>query len=246
MEKQEYQTLYNLEESHWWYRGLRELTLYFIDKFSQGKGDFKILDAGCGTGGLLKLLKSYRAYGLDFSPEAIKFCRQRKLDNVVLGSINKTPFESGSFDLITSLDVLYHLGVDDDLEALRELYRLLNKGGILILNLVAYDFLTSRHDIAVHTKRRYTAGSLKNKAEQAGFKVEKITYRNTVLFPLAFFKRMFDKLFLKSDKKAGSDLVELPDFLNRFFTQILSWENILLRKINFPFGLSVFALLRKT
>jgi len=245
MEKQEYQTLYDLEESHWWYRGLRELTLYFIDKFSQGKEEFRILDAGCGTGGLLKRLTGRQAYGFDFSPEAINFCRKRQLENVVLGSINKAPFASGSFDLIASLDVLYHAGVEDDQQALKELNRLLKKDGALILNLVAYDFLRSKHDVAVHTKRRYTVKGLRRKAEAAGFVVERITYRNTILFPLAFIKRISDKLFSKNQQQPVSDLVWLPNWLNKFFTEIIFFENRLLSITNFPFGLSVFAILRK-
>lgn len=164
----------------------------------------------------------------------------RQLNNVINASISNIPFKDNSFDLIISLDVLYHLGVESDRKALKELTRVLSKGGALLLNLPAYDSLRGRHDKAVHTRHRYTLRELKEKVKAAGLAVERITYRNTVLFPLAFLKRVFEGRPANTVNKGESDLVTLPNFINKLFTKVLFFENRLLRVINLPFGLSIF------
>jgi hypothetical protein len=148
--------------------------------------------------------------------------------------------------VVISLDVLYHLDVADDLKALREFYRVISRDGILLLNLPAYDFLKSSHDEVVHTRHRYTLRDVKNKVEGAGFTVERATYRNTLLFPLAMAARLLRKFHLQNEKKRGSDLGPLPGWLNRFLKGVLLFENrLILRGLNFPFGLSVFCVARK-
>jgi len=245
MERKEYQTLYEQEDSHWWYVGLRKLVFTFLHKFVPPKESVRILDAGCGTGGLLNGLRHYKAYGLDISAEAMRFCKLRKLDNIINASLGDIPFRDNSFDFVISLDVLYHLGVKDDMKALGEFNRVLSAGGLLLLNLPAYDSLRGHHDQAVHTRHRYTFKELEQKSQKAGFNIEKMTYRNTILFPLAAAKRYLEKLSSGGTKDVKSDLAVLPGSLNKFFTNILFFENLLLSGINFPFGLSIFALLRK-
>ncbi len=246
MEKEEYTTLYNMEDSFWWYVGLRDLVFCCVDKFTSFKGDnFNILDAGCGTGGVLSGLRAYKTYGLDISEEAIKFCKLRKLNNIVQGSICDIPFDNNFFDLIISLDVLYHLSVNDT-KALEELHRVLCKSGRLMLNLPAYGFLKSEHDKAVHTRHRYTTKEVKLKLRNSGFSIESITYRNTILFPLALVIRLMKKLLPKNKVKPKSDLILLPNLLNGFLTQILFLENrLILSGFKFPFGLSIFCVAKK-
>lgn len=248
MEKQEYQTLYNREDSYWWYLGLRSLILSSFDKFIHKRDNLKVLDAGCGTGGILSALKVSFACGLDISEDAMKFCKSRKLNNLIRASICNIPFNNSSFDAIISLDVLYHLSVKNDIEALKEFYRVLRSGGILFLELPAYNFLRSIHDRAVHTRHRYTLKEIKQKVERTGFAIERITYRNTILLFLAVIKRLIGKASSrhKSKGEAVSDLTQLPDFVNKFFTQVLLIENrLILSGLKFPFGLSVFCIARK-
>ena len=246
MEKHEYKTMFSVEDNHWWYAGLRNLVLSFIDKLTHGKDNQKILDAGCGTGGMLAACKGRYIFGIDISEEALKFCGTRELSNVSRGSVCDMPFQDNSFQVVISLDVLYHVNVLDDLEALKEFNRVIAPKGILLLNLPAYDFLKSSHDEVIHTRQRYTLQDVKNKVESAGFIVERTTYRNTLLFPLALAARLARKLHLQNEKKRGSDLSPLPDWLNSFLKGILFLENrLILRGLNFPFGLSVFCVARK-
>jgi len=188
----------------------------------------------------------YKTFGLDFSEEALAFCKKRKLQNLVRGSISTVPFKVETFDIAISLDVLYHSAIENDISALEELYHVIKQDGVLILNLPAYNFLQSRHDKAVHTRQRYTSKELIKKVKKAGFKIEKITYRNTVLFPLVFVKRLIYNFFIPKSERTESDLKPLPKFLNKFLTKILNFENILINlDIKLPFGLSVYCIAKK-
>jgi SAM-dependent methyltransferase len=246
MKKEEYKVMFNIEDTYWWYVGLRELALTFVDRINKNRDDSRMLDAGCGTGKILEDGRSYNIYGMDYSDEAIKFCKLRGLDNLIRGSISNLPFKNGSFDIVISLDVLYHKNVENDLETLKELCEVMSKDGRLLLNLPAYDFLRGRHDEAVHTKRRYTRKSLKEKLGKAGFEIERITYRNTFLFPVAVAKRVMEKFFPVEPESADSDLKTLPHILNKIFTLLLILENKLITLgLSLPVGLSVFCIARK-
>lgn len=246
MEKEEYKIMYDMEDNYWWYVGLRRLVFSSIDMFVHKEEKLSILDAGCGTGKILESCKAYTAHGLDISEEALNFCKARGLSNIIKGSICDIPFEDNSFDVVISMDVLYHMDVADDMAALKEFYRITSKNGILTLNLPAYNFIRSRHDDAVHAKHRYTYKELKKKIEKVGFRIERISYRNSILFPLAVVRRMLEKVFFVKDGKMRSDLKPLPAFLNKFFAIILLLENILiLSGIKFPFGLSIYCVARK-
>ena len=104
------------------------------------------------------------------------------------------PFGDATFDLVTSFDVIYHLGVADDVAALREMRRVLRPGGALFVRVPALERLQSHHDVAVHTRQRYTRAELRRKAEPAGLRVERASYANTVLLPLAAVARLGARL----------------------------------------------------
>ncbi len=238
--------MYQVEDTYWWYTGLRKLVFLFMLESVHEKKRVNLLDTGCGTGRMLSECGEYRAFGVDISEEALKFCRLRNLKNILRGSICDLPFKDKSFHIVISLDVLYHLKVSDDFRALREIYRVTDEDGVLLLNLPAYDFLKSTHDKMIHTKQRYTLRNLKAKVEKAGFIIERVTYRNTLLFPMLAFTRIMKKIRLPHERKIESDVKPLPAMLNKFLERILAAENRLITSgLNFPFGLSVFCVARK-
>lgn len=243
MEKSEYRNVFLQEQQYWLYVAIRKLTTEIITREFYGKSNLKILDAGCGTGGLIDELKgNFDCYGIDIADEAIKFCRVRNLNNIIKASVEKIPFADNVFDAIVSIDVLYHLLVENDTAALVELYRVLNKNGILILNLAAYEFLRSGHDDVVHTRQRYVKKELEAKVKQAGFTIMKLTYRNTIFFPLVCIIRIFNK---RLKNQPVSDLKSLPGWLNIVLIKILIFENKVLNLFNLPFGLSIFCVAKK-
>lgn len=246
MEKKEFEILFYLEDDYWWYKELRGLVFSVINKIFQDTNGLILLDAGCGTGGLLAHINAQKAYGFDISEESIKFCKIRKLKNVLRASVSNIPFSSNSFDLVISLDVLYHLRVKNDITALKEFYRVLTKGGVLLINLPAFNFLRSTHDTVIHTRQRYIQKELKRKVENVGFEIEKVTYRNAILFPLIMFIRFLKGLSFKNIKTVHSDLRPLPVLINKLLTSFLSLENrLIISGLNFPFGLSLFCVARK-
>jgi len=241
MKKSEYQNIFNLEEKHWWYSGMKKISFILLSPILERK-NLKILDAGCGTGGMMMSLGEFgQVYGIDLSQEAIKFCQKRNLE-AIQASIEKIPFKDNYFDLITCFDVLYHQWVKNDQLAINEFFRTLKPGGYLLLRVPAYQFLTGKHDEVVATRHRYSKAEVLEKLEGEGFKIKRITFANMFLFPIALIKRFSEK---RMSKDATSEIKEELRIVNQFLKGILSLEAFLISKINLPFGLSIFCLAQK-
>ncbi len=216
--------------------------------YSLNRSPLRILDAGCGPGGMLTRLARFgRPIGVDFHPLALAYAQGRA--PLARASVERLPFATNSFDLITSFDVLYHRAVGDDLRALHEFNRVLQSpdpaagqpGGCLLLRVPASEALRGAHDLVVHTQRRYTAAELGAKLRAAGFEVRRLTYANTLLLPLIALRRK-----LQSGSAETASDVELPSpSVNQLLEFILKIENLWLSKFNLPFGVSLFALAAK-
>jgi SAM-dependent methyltransferase len=251
MNQVEYTRMYEAEERHWWYVGLHELILATIRRESRRLGrPLDIFDAGCGTGRLSQLMTAYghRVDGCDASEEALRLCRLRGIETMVVTDLNSIELEPEAFDVITSIDVLYHSGVTDDVAVMRRLRRGLRPGGMLILNLVAYEFLRSTHDIAVHTRERYTRSCLRERLQEAGFSAEFVSYRVSILFPFIAMYRLVMRHICgqRADAcKVDSDVFPLHPFLNDLLLKTIAVENVLLPMFPMPMGSSLFAVARK-
>jgi SAM-dependent methyltransferase len=248
MNPAEYGRMFEAEDSHWWYVGLHELVLGRVARESERLGRrLRIFDAGCGTGRLCQLMSRYgEVAGVDVSAEAIRYCHKRNVA-AKLGDLNELELEPGSYDIITSIDVIYHTGIRDDVRVLQKLRAALKPGGMLILNLVAFEFLRSTHDVAVHTRERYRRDTLKERLAAAGFQVGFVTYRVSLLFPLIAAYRLLSRL-LRKDTQAHQVLsdVKLPQpLVNAAFLRLLRMENVLLQRWALPVGISVFAVARQ-
>ena len=238
MERVEYELMARAEDRMWWYRAAHARMLLLLRQAGL-QPSACLLDAGCGTGGLLRRLAS-GAVGIDLSPIAASLARAKGGAPVVVGTVNSLPFSDAAFDGVVSVDVLYHRAVDEA-AMLAEAWRCLRPGGALVLNLPAYDWLKSPHDAAVHGARRYTAGRVRALLRDAGFQPVRITYWNTLLFPLMVLRR---KLFPPAD--AASDVMEYPLPMESTFRAITGIEHALLSLgLPLPFGGSVMALARK-
>lgn len=245
MDPQEYALMYSVEQKHWWYLGMQKITRVILDQWYRPLSNSPILDAGCGTGaGMSTYLADYgKVVGMDISPIALRYCHERNLTPLALASIVEIPFQSGSFELVTSFDVLYEQAVASDTAALSEFFRVLRPMGIVLLRLPAYDWLRGRHDITVHTARRYTARQVSQLLRDNGFQLLHISHANTFLFPLAVVKRLIEHLL--PSKPASSDLSVDVGVFNGLFKLILSSEAFLAAHVGLPFGLSVIALGQK-
>jgi SAM-dependent methyltransferase len=156
----------------------------------------------------------------------------------------KTSVPSNLFDGVISLDVLYLLNAAQEAASLLEFKRVLKPGGILILNLPAYEWLWGEHDQAVSTKRRYTALTLKSTLMAAGFQLVRLEYRYMIFLPaLAILRRLLRRR--KTDPSmAKSDLTISPGPINALLTTIAKVEEYIGKAIIRPFGTSVCAVAR--
>src|SRR5258708_16476611 len=192
MDASEYENIARLEAQHWWYRGMAAISLSLLASPTLQPPTLKILDAGCGPGGMLLRLKELgQPIGVDFHPLAIAYAQKQLPKTIPLlrGSITDLPLTSNQFDLLVSFDVLYHRAVVDDGAALTEFLRMLKPGGRLLIRVPALESLRGAHDLVVHTQRRYERTALGAKLEAAGFQIQRLTYANTLLFPFIFLKR---------------------------------------------------------
>ncbi|MFQ3611571.1 MAG: class I SAM-dependent methyltransferase, partial [Fimbriimonadales bacterium] len=201
----------------------------------------QILDAGCGTGAMLcDLQRLGSVVGVDLERQALMLARRRGDFPLIQARLEALPFHSERFHLITALDVLEHL--PDDRPALQEIRRTLRPEGILIATVPAYGWLWSRHDVALHHYRRYTARGLKARLQETGFEVLKLSYSVSLLFvPIALF-RWADR-FRKGQPSAT--VVPVSPALNRWLTQLQTWEARLIRRVSLPFGVSLVAVAKK-
>lgn len=245
MEIEEYEKMYNLEDSHWWFVGKRRIAQNLIEKFVPLNHREAVLDVGCGTGATMCFLDHYgQTYGVDISETALCLCQERALARLSRASALRLPFADNSFSLITAFDVLYHEKVVDDLTALREFYRVCREGGSVLISEPAFTFLWSWHDVAYHSKRRYVASELASKLEKVGFQVVKLSYSNALLFPFTFAFRMWKRLSRPS-LKDQSDLKPLNPYLNKALLAIYHLEAPLVCKTRLPIGSSVVCVARK-
>ena len=247
----EYTRMYEVEDRHWWYVALHALLLATIKRESQRIGrTLAIFDAGCGTGRLCQLMaeQGHTVAGCDASELALQLCHQRGVGAVRQADLNTLELESEAFDVVTSIDVLYHTGIVDDVAVMKRLWSSLRPGGMLILNLVAHEFLRSRHDIAVHTRERYDRHTLCERLQAAGFEIEFTTYRVSFLFPLITVYRLVSRFAYGKGTDRGSVAsdVSLPHpWLNFLLLKIMTVENLLFKNFSLPFGSSIFVVAHK-
>jgi SAM-dependent methyltransferase len=241
MQPNEYGVMFRVEETHWWYKALHQLIFQILDREVPQWREKEILDAGCGTGLILKQLGNpAKSVGVDLAPEAISLCRQRGLDNVRQADICALPFVDRSFDIVICSSVLYHQWVKDVAGAVREMRRVLRPGGLLLLNVPALRFLHSAHDEAVMTAHRFKKKEIQRLLLENGFAISRLTYWTTLLFPLAVIARTLGGSTTGRDFDSAAN-----SFTHGFFNQIMSVELWLLRKVSLPLGVALFAAARK-
>lgn len=243
MQQHTYAILYEVEETHWWYRGRRRILSYFINQVCNQVKDRQpqILDVGCGTGANLMMLGEFGdAHGIDISHDALAFCKARGLERVRLGAAEKLPYEDGTFDLVTALDVIEHL--DDDLAGLKEMRRVLRVDGHALLFVPAFMFLWGVQDDVSNHRRRYRKQQLLKVIREAGFEVERATYANITFFAPILLVRTFMRLLgIKTSTENNIGMSSL----NRTLGWILGSEATWLKYMNLPFGVSALCVARR-
>ena len=246
--KDEYDRMAAVEENLWWYKCLHHLVLRQVEEHFESK-NVKIVDAGCGTGGLMNFLIKHQysnIQGLDISRDAINICKKAKL-NVFTESIQniKSHFRDRSIDLIISNDTFYFLSEMERKKLLRDFYELLNPNGLVILNVPALKAFRGIHDISVGIQQRFSKKDIKAMIFGSEFKVVKLLFWPFFLSPVILLSRFWQRIKLKTDKNTPiiSDIDMPSKGLNNLLFKIVDFENKILS--HKPFGSSLFLVLQK-
>jgi SAM-dependent methyltransferase len=229
-----------LEKTHWWFLVRRSFVLHQAQRYAP-PSPARLLEVGCGTGatlrGLSSLFPDAKVTGVEPAASVVQVAAAAGCD-VVQGSFEQLPVAAGSVDMLLALDVLEHL--DDDAAGLAEAGRALRPGGRLLVTVPALPSLWGPHDELNHHRRRYTRATLCDRLVVAGFRIERVTYFNTVLLPLAWLERTIAK------RRQRSAMVSQPaPFVNAVLRRLFALELPLLRRIDLPIGLSLLLVATK-
>ena len=245
MQQHTYSIMYEVEGTHWWFAGRRRILESFCERIIADLNikdrPPRILDVGCGTGANLEMLSRFgEAEGVDVSADALAFCHARGIERVRQGAAEKLPFEDGSFDLVTALDVVEHL--DDDAAGLREMRRVLRPEGRALLFVPAFMFLWGVQDDISHHRRRYRLPQLLQTVRAAGFEIERATYANITFFaPILLGRALMRATGLRPASENNITISSLNGVLGR----VLGAESKVLSRLNLPFGVSAICVAKR-
>lgn len=225
--------------SHWWFRG-RVAVITATLRRALPPHPVRLLDLGCGTGNLLAALSEFgEAVGMEVHPELIAAARAAGRD-VRTGRLpDDLGVAPGWADVVLLLDVIEHL--DDDVVALVAARRAVAPGGLLVVTVPAYQWLWSGHDEVLGHRRRYTAARLRAVVERAGFSVLRLSYFNTLLFPILALVRAWKGI--RGDRR--HDLRRPATPVNRLLEQVFAFERHLVPRASLPFGASLLLIARR-
>jgi SAM-dependent methyltransferase len=158
---------------------LKNYNLHVVSLMFQ-KYDFNggnsVLEFGAGLGTLADIVRNR----YDFSPVCVEIDSSflkllRDKGFVSFQSINEIQDEK--FDFVYSSNVLEH--IKDDVAILKELRKIMAPSATLALYIPALKFLYSEHDRNIGHFRRYSRKELRDKLDQAGFRVDHIRYSDS-------------------------------------------------------------------
>jgi SAM-dependent methyltransferase len=237
------------EDKHWWFAGRTWSLLNMLDRVVAPDGTKQVLDIGCGAGNMFHHLSRYGSVvGVDNNPKPLEVARERGYQ-VQEGIAEDLPLDDESFDLVSLLDTVEHC--DDDMAVLRECYRVCKPGGHLVVTVPAFMWLWSHNDVLNAHKRRYTTGELADKLKRVGFHVERMTYNNFLLFPMAagliLMRRGTEQEpDLASphfdDKSYQVEMEPAPPLMNAILKSVTWTESQLLRWFGLPAGTSIICI----
>ena len=233
----------SIDTTHWWFVGRRAIIRDIIGQIPI-PSHAHIVEIGAGAGGNLPMLQAIAAKkgGSVTAVEQDPLSRQRAIERSGLevqgGSLPDDMPAIAQSDLILLLDVLEH--IVDDASALKYVATLIKPDGHVLITVPAFNFLWSDHDRTHHHCRRYTKNGLDRVLQETGFEIERITYFNSLLFPVILAARLIGNLLPRRHSPSGD--VSMPGKVaNAFLTKLFGSERYLLRKANLPVGVSLMA-----
>lgn len=246
MKASEYPRFFEFETTHWWFRGLHAMLLQTLGGLGMG-ADARILDAGCGTGGLMARLRDKTdgtVFGFDLSAEAAAFWPERRLSTAWRASVNAIPLASDCMDAVFCINV-FECDEVDPAAAYRELWRVTKPGGYLILSMPAHHWLGNEvHDAAIDGSRRFVRKELAAMVETRPVEIQRMTHLFPFFLP-AIAAWRFVAALRPGEVEAHTDLSRLPKWINELLFLVTQAERSLLKHMDFSFGSSLLCVARK-
>ncbi len=242
MERVIYDRMAELDQMHWWYTARRRILSAFIAREIAPPRSALILEIGCGTGHNVPMLRRFGEVDAVELDEAARAVASERLGVQVLAASLPAleGVAEGRYDLIALLDVIEH--VEDDVASLASIARRLRPSGRILITVPAHPWMWSAHDRLNHHHRRYSRAALARLIDQSGLKIERLSYFNSLLFPLAVAARGLGKLTGKDD----TDDKLPPRPVNRLFDRLFGLEAYLVGRVPMPPGLSLVAVVSAT
>jgi SAM-dependent methyltransferase len=159
--------------------------------------------------------------------------------------VTRLPFRDATIDVATSFDVIYCLDDDSEQQAVREMFRVLKPGGVLLLNTAALEMLRGSHSALTMERRRYSRQRLTSLLTGAGFVIERMTFTNMVTFPFTLAVRWIERVTGRAETASDADLRVPASPINRTFDAMLALEHALMSVIDLPIGTSLMCVARK-
>jgi SAM-dependent methyltransferase len=234
------------EATHFWFRGFRKFVAPVLADLANGRSGLRLVDCGCGTGHNLELLRPHgKAVGFDLSQAGLVRAHRTGL-TVLRGDVTRIPLASGVFDVATSFDVLQC--VEADVDALREMARIVRPGGVVVVTLAALEVLRGDHAEVWQEVRRYTPASARRLVEAAGLRPERVSFMFASLFPLMASVRLVQRMTRRFGRtvRADTDIAVPVGPINLLLTALVSAEAAIVRRVAMPIGSSLLVVARKT
>ncbi|MGG5259388.1 class I SAM-dependent methyltransferase [Phycicoccus avicenniae] len=224
---------------YWWYRARADLLEVALRDLVDGVGTALDLGSADGPSAAWFREAAGRVASLDIDPRGLG-------SDGVCGSALELPFADGTFDAVAAFDVIEHC--DPEAGALDEVHRVLRPGGRFLMSVPAYTWAWSDFDVANGHHRRYTRRRAVAAVERSGFRVERATYGFTTVFPMFVAERAVRKV-TRRNTDGAHDIVEvpaLPRALNTALRGLCTVDRAALRRVDLPFGSSVFLAATRT
>jgi SAM-dependent methyltransferase len=234
------------EATHFWFRGFRKFVAPVIAELASGRSGLRLVDCGCGTGHNLQLLRPHGvSVGFDLHAAGLTRARAKGF-SVLRGDVTRIPLRSGAFDVATSFDVLQC--VEGDVDALREMARLVRPGGAVVLTLAALESLRGDHAEVWQEMRRYTPATARRLVHAAGLTPERVSFMFASLFPLIASVRLVQRVTRRLGRRVRADTDIAVPFgpVNGLLTALVTAEAAVGSHVPMPIGSSLLVVARKS
>jgi ubiquinone/menaquinone biosynthesis C-methylase UbiE len=231
----------NIEKDGFWAQHRVQIILDYLKKNSIDL----LWEIGAGDGNVSIPLSQENISVIAVEPLKNGSDALRKSNIFTLNStLEKINLPAHSIHAVGLFDVLGH--AHHPAEMLKEVHRVMQPKGHLLIAVPAYGWLFSDYDLSIRQIRRFSLKEIKKLIEDNGFEVSKARFAFAALVPLSIVFRLIPyKLGRRSSfqkmKRSTLKISKISTKFNRSLSQYFRIEY----KLNLQFGLSIFVFARR-